>query len=1375
MLLWFTLLLGRTTASSAGTDTGCSLGGTWGCTSWELNADDPTIVNRLACLDATPGTMQWVAAPVRSDKYSVRSGDGSPASDAGSYYPDEYMSIYVRALDYDFKFRGIMIYAVDESGATVGEWDNVKDSNARFWTPCENKGVLLHVSAEVKPGKNRLRWKAPADGTGTVTFRAMVKRGPANHGWFYYPNLAGDLSLSQAAPRSGDSTSWVQGYAGNSCDEACASWSGTCVEANMADINSLLLFESKLSPEFNCRYPIVSSCKESAPGMSLAGQCSYHDSSCDAWREQAAPTCAANILETHRFCPCEGTSETRSPTGGPTTAPTEGAPDLSAAFSTTHSSLLVAGLALVSFLSLSSSVTPQASSGFSGRMLLCVCVLFSVLAPCQAHNWLHTPGRASKQASTNRPCMARKDTDLHAQIQSGQQFAYKWATGHSRPSTIAVIHSEDIEWLGHPDFLSMVEEYIADAPSNAHLGTATRRYHGPKDGTTDLSFYNQHTELYEGEVSATTVSHPRSPHSSLFKYTDTAIADDKRVSYQSEKFPWLESVFQYEHLYHLPSDFDAINMTVPARKGPGHYIVAWRWNGYYDCTDVDVRAEKVAEIYGVDLGEFVMNKVDHCQYVDVDEVYTSCLDATLGVNQCTDMLTTSTSRPRQGVNVVPMTNPSTVFPGWAAEVNIPWTHQECANTPWLLLEGVETTSTPDWAAWQGKRTLRTGWTCGTTLWTQTSTLSEAILRCSADNCLALAWPATAGDLPSDGVFAFKGCSDSTGTQDALENLAVKLAFAVPTLTPADTISVSFSRDDAVYTPPAGWLIAGQEIFGDAKGQGVAMGSRCPRPSGRFGFIDGTDTTHQKSYMHISRSSNWDWCDDARTEGNFWEIAVEPGVYEVTTYQNRAPSAGGDLELKDCAWENVQVTEASAVVDKYSATKKKTVEVLDGRLTMSGHAHYMKTGSNQCDYFATVVIDKVANQLAPVWLPSTADPWWQIQLPASTRIGLVTVTNRDRATDPGAHWLYRGDRWETGGAPIDEFRDAQNEGYIVGVSDNSCTGSGCSGTVCKHVMKTYWEQDWDVVSCDGKRGSYVYVTLPGANRILSPLSITVNRAEPDVPAGTKVCYGVVPRPATSTAPEYIVTEDPEDPKFYSTCYVRELAIEWLGEPPSPPPASWRFNGECLTCDSYNQTQQQASAEHFPSPHWVLSDKCIDCDEEMAPDTNVYPPEPRQTHAGMRCDDNTRNTCNKEVGYCAKVITRLDGYAVTTMTQCQGLMAADAECSDRMIWRNNTSSNPLTTPRCRCYRAEACCVDCTPVGSSSYDLFTTTHPPPISECTSPHLLSADGSLCCAATCIDNTGAEQCGTTSCRSTSREVRGTCCNEGLLTSCSESGPPCLM
>ena len=70
----------------------------------------------------------------------------------------------------------------------------------------------------------------------------------------------------------------------------------------------------------------------------------------------------------------------------------------------------------------------------------------------------------------------------------------------------------------------------------------------------------------------------------------------------------------------------ALQFEIEGRNGPGHYIIAWRWNGYYDCTDIDLFDEAVDEVYGVAGDGFVWNRIDHCLYLSWKAMATSCYE-----------------------------------------------------------------------------------------------------------------------------------------------------------------------------------------------------------------------------------------------------------------------------------------------------------------------------------------------------------------------------------------------------------------------------------------------------------------------------------------------------------------------------------------------------------------------------------------------------------------------------------------------------------------------------------------------------------------------------------------------------------------------------
>ena len=92
-----------------------------------------------------------------------------------------------------------------------------------------------------------------------------------------------------------------------------------------------------------------------------------------------------------------------------------------------------------------------------------------------AHNWLHTPGRARKEASTLKPCRGRKTSDTHGQIGPGQKVVMKWATGHTRASYIVVVKGEDAGWMRHKKFMDYVKDYVRRREREKEIKKGRRR------------------------------------------------------------------------------------------------------------------------------------------------------------------------------------------------------------------------------------------------------------------------------------------------------------------------------------------------------------------------------------------------------------------------------------------------------------------------------------------------------------------------------------------------------------------------------------------------------------------------------------------------------------------------------------------------------------------------------------------------------------------------------------------------------------------------------------------------------------------------------------------------------------------------------------
>ena len=161
-----------------------------------------------------------------------------------------------------------------------------------------------------------------------------------------------------------------------------------------------------------------------------------------------------------------------------------------------------------------------------------------------------------------------------------------------------------------------------------------------------------------------------------------------------------------------------------------------------------------------------------------------------------------------------------------------------------------------------------------------------------------------------------------------------------------------------------------------------------------------------------------------------------------------------------------------------------------------------------------------------------------------------------------------------------------EGALVGVSNMPCTGQSCPGEICSRAKKPAMRFGWVQgvafgkaqpefmrnrysVDCGGKVGRYVFVQLPGKDRILLA-NVTVGRYQPSAQHDWDqfMCYGVRAAAGTEAEPEYRTTDDPEDPMFYSTCLVREQDLAFLSPEQIDAPGSLQTPYTCSTVSPFD---------------------------------------------------------------------------------------------------------------------------------------------------------------------------------------------------------------
>ena len=187
-------------------------------TGWLRNArlpgshDNGLPLQELVC----PNGMTAVAPPERSPIYRLTAA-------STHWVPGELLHLELRVMQRTIigkkgsgkllelrwnesaKYIGVLLYAVrtgDYAERKVGSWEIPLELPARFHTPddpgCHNR-ALMHAGAERKAYVERFRFRAPPAGTGSLTFRALIKQGETNRGAFYWLGEGGGMPSAGVA------------------------------------------------------------------------------------------------------------------------------------------------------------------------------------------------------------------------------------------------------------------------------------------------------------------------------------------------------------------------------------------------------------------------------------------------------------------------------------------------------------------------------------------------------------------------------------------------------------------------------------------------------------------------------------------------------------------------------------------------------------------------------------------------------------------------------------------------------------------------------------------------------------------------------------------------------------------------------------------------------------------------------------------------------------------------------------------------------------------------------------------------------------------------------------------------------------------------
>ena len=110
-------------------------------------------------------------------------------------------------------------------------------------------------------------------------------------------------------------------------------------------------------------------------------------------------------------------------------------------------------------------------------------------------------------------------------------------------------------------------------------------------------------------------------------------------------------------------------------------------------------------------------------------------------------------------------------------------------------------------------------------------------------------------------------------------------------------------------------------------------------------------------------------------------------------------------------------------------------------------------------------------------------------------------------------------------------------------------------------------------------------------------------------------------------------------FYSTCFLRIVGRKWLPAPvAAQPKATWRYSGQCLSCDSVRAVQNSTGIANFV-PSWKVASQCQNCNAESptlpferlceAGGTWCIPPE-SECHSHSDCVDSVCQPIAKDDG-------------------------------------------------------------------------------------------------------------------------------------------------
>jgi len=688
---------------------GCDFDGNlsrWGCQTRKWNYTTGPYARQF-CLDSTFNGggkfMWWTGAPVPVDRseFSMRTADGNPANDPKTYIPGRNVAIYIRSLQFDTPFKGLLLYAKNSSGK-VGDWNIPWEASPMYSAYgvqiCQQS--VMHVNAEDKPILSKFNFIAPEAGTGTITIKAMIKTGPPNPtdwGNFY---IMPEITLTEAQPN--DARKWAlledgvtcQQYCANSSQDACSDVTlGTTIDG---------VDPSPLDQIYPCHGAIFHDCSGNPRVQLPEGFCTYHPANCTSGASCTLPSSSATGP---LFCLC----------GAPPPPPQIGA-----------SAHLVPGLGALAALLLVNVWGAKSQAAWSTLALL-----FAALPLANAHNWMEgTRGRASNLGA-NQFCSPTfpqlNRNEIHLQVAKDQNFVVEWAAAHGDYTYWIVIH-DDARGNVSKITRALMDNWLANCPTGGFANTTATgmKYHrfAPNRNLSSQSLVNGATPtaanysgvffpdpIYNGTIydqfslkggvsgrpdtfyqrlnfNANSVgpdfispfNASLYPNTMLAQYRPQYLANDRRCSYTNASNPWIETIHRYQH-HDVSSSFATALISIPARKGPGRYQLHYKWSSYCDTIDVDVQPNTVAAPYGSKTNESVEYNIGHHCWFPKPRNVGQCIEVVNGPSQCQALC--SADPGCKGFQMLPLQldasqgndfgafpGPSTSFVPWSVNVNV---------------------------------------------------------------------------------------------------------------------------------------------------------------------------------------------------------------------------------------------------------------------------------------------------------------------------------------------------------------------------------------------------------------------------------------------------------------------------------------------------------------------------------------------------------------------------------------------------------------------------------------------------------------------------------------------------------------------------------